>query len=83
MVSLPKLNVVVGLTKVATMVSLAGQLFWITCSQYVPLFVTLIEEVVSLVLHRKVALVEVSFNTNVAPTHNVVSLPKLTTGVAF
>ena len=48
-----------------------------------PLLVTLIDEVVAVVFHRKVALVEVSVSISVAPAQSVVSLPKLTTGGAF
>ena len=83
MVSWPKLNVVVGLTKVATMVSLATQFFCVTSSQYVPLVVTLRDEVVAFVFHKKVAFVDVSLSRSAEPTQSVVSLPKFTTGVAF
>ena len=83
MVSLPSEKGADGLWKEATMVSLAGQLFWVTSSQYVPLSVTLIEADVALVLQRKVALVDVSLSTSVEPTQSVVSLPKCTRGGAF
>ena len=65
------------------MVSLAGQLLCVTCSQYVPFVVTLIDDEVALVLHRNVALVDVSLSTSVEPTQSVVSLPKCTAGGVF
>ena len=65
------------------MVSLVGQFPLETWSQYVPFDVILIEELVAFVLHRNVALVEVSLSVSVAPTHSVVSLPRFTTGGAF
>ena len=81
--SLPRLKDEGGFRKVATIVSLAWQSFSEAWSQYVPLVVTLIEEVLAPVLHRKAVLVDVSFNTSVAPVQRVVSLPKCTAGGKF
>ena len=42
--------------------------------------VTLIDDDVAAVLHRKVTFVAVSYSTSVEPTQSVVSLPKYTKG---